>query len=157
FLLVLLQGIAAGQETEAILLTKGEKATEAAYKRGVAEAEKELKEDRATIYEYGMRSTWLTEHMNRRTGLPYKAIAGCEGDGESLAVAEAHNKPIDDYIAKQGLPANSFKPWDKDLFALRAFHESRSKTAPPQRPALNGPALRSPDGRHAVRLIRTHF
>ncbi|MFI5458550.1 MAG: hypothetical protein ACHRXM_24215 [Isosphaerales bacterium] len=127
----------------------------AAYKVGVAEADKELKEGKATIYAYGLREA--QEFLNRKTGVPYKVIAGCEVNREILARAAGHNDRIRKYIEERGLPSNSFKRWDKELFDLKGYYETRTETERPHRLSAGGTGVKSSDGKYRIRLVKTQF
>src|SRR4029079_8397779 len=59
---------------------------------------------------------------------------------------------IEAYIKEHGLPANSFKRWEKELFDLRGFFESQVKVTSPVSLAARGPAAKSPDGGWEVGL-----
>jgi hypothetical protein len=129
--------------------------SESAYKEGVSEAEKELREGTATFYIWGLRNS--AESLDRRTGIPLEVLAGCAIDAETHARATGHNRTIRKYIHEVGLPANSFKRWEKDLFDLAGYYERRSKTERPSRLTFDGPAAKSTDGKYAIRLLSMKF
>jgi hypothetical protein len=124
-----------------------------AYKAGVVEADEELKSGTATLYGHGLRRL-DAPLLDRTTGLPIELIAGCVVDSSILGRAAGHNKRIEEFIAKRGLPTNSFKRWEKDLFDLKGYYEKRSKTENPERLRIGGPAAKSPDGKYALRLVK---
>ncbi len=70
--------------------------------------------------------------------------------------AAGHNDRISEYILERGLPINSFKRWEKELFDLKGYFEKRTKTEKPHRLSLGGPAAVSPDGESAIWLVHTH-
>jgi hypothetical protein len=77
------------------------------YKQGVAEAEKELKEGRPTLYLSGLQMS--LEHLDKETGLPYRVIAGCVVDDGIVGREQGHDETIREHIKAHGLPASSFK------------------------------------------------
>ncbi len=142
-------GTAAGQEASGVILTyTGD--YEAGYKKGVAEADRELKAGKATFYTYGLRE--LGELLDRKTGLPYEPIAGCVVDDEIHGRADGHNERIREYIAEQGLPSNSFKRWENGLFNLKEYYEWQTKTEKPIRLTPDGSAVKSSDDMYSIRL-----
>jgi hypothetical protein len=60
---------------------------------------------------------------------------------------------ISEYIAEKGLPENSLKRWEKDLLDLKHYYLARTRTGDPVRLQLDGPAVRSPDGKYTLRLV----
>jgi hypothetical protein len=124
----------------------------AAYEAGRKEADAELAAGQATIYRYGF--VRITEGMHRETGLPFRTIAGCEADHEILGRHDGHNARIAESIRAHGLPRNSFKRWEKELYHLRDTFESRAKGEPPHRLTLGGPAFRSSDGTYSIRPVK---
>ncbi len=124
----------------------------AGYKAGAAEADKDLEEGVAAFYIYGLRRS--PEFLDRKTGLPCDVIAGCVVNDTLVGRAAGHNARINEYIVEQGLPSNSFKRWEKELFDLKGYFEKRAKTAKPHRLSLGGPAAISPDGESAIWLVR---
>jgi hypothetical protein len=123
----------------------------AGCKAGVAEAEKELKEGKATLYTYGLRDRDGIEDLDRKTGLPFEAIAGCVVYDKLLGRAAGHNRRIAKYIEEHGLPSNSFKRWEKELFDLESYFAKRRKTEKPIPLIVGLPAEKSPDGKYAMR------
>jgi hypothetical protein len=124
----------------------------AGYKAGAAEADKDLEEGVAAFYIYGTRES--PEFLDRKTGLPCDVIAGCVVNNTILGRAAGYNDRINEYIVERGLPSNSFKRWEKELFDLQGYFEKRAKTAKPHRLTLGGPAAISPDGESAIWLVR---
>jgi hypothetical protein len=86
----------------------------AGYKAGAAEADKDLEEGVVAFYIYGLRRS--PEFLDRKTGLPCKVIAACVVNDTLVGRAAGHNDRINEYIVERGLPSNSFKRWEKELF-----------------------------------------
>ncbi len=124
----------------------------AAYRKGRAEADRELEQGRATIYTYGLRRDG--ENLDRKTGLPCQAIAGCVVGSTSRGRADGHNARIEEHIKAHGLPANSFKRWEKELLDLKGYIAVRLKAGPAVPLKVDGPAAKSPDGKHSVRAAK---
>ena len=116
---------------------------QAAYKQGREEADRELRDQAATIYTWGLGD--LFENLDRETGLPYYGF-GCKGDDKLEGRVDGHNDRITEHIKANGLPKESFKPWEKELFGLQDYFESRRKHEKPEILAADGTALKSPDG-----------
>jgi hypothetical protein len=155
YLLAILGRTAIGQGPDAAIPIEDKGEYEAAYKLGRMEADQELKVGRATIYTYGLRN--LFEYLDRKTGLPEKGIAGCVVDDTIMGRGAGHNARIAEYIKEHGLPSNSFKRWEKELFDLKTYYESRTEAERPHRLTRGDPALRSPDGRYTFRPVKTWF
>ena len=124
----------------------------AGYRIGVKEADDELKGDRATIYEVGLRMEG--EFLDQSTGLPCTSL-GCGGTNRDAGRVEGHNKRIEQFIADHGLPNNSFKKWEKELFDLKDYIAKRQKSEKPIPLKLGSSAVTSPDGRFRVRIIQS--
>jgi hypothetical protein len=124
-------------------------AYKAAYEQGQAEADRELEDQVATIYTYGLPENPFN-HLDRETGLPYSGF-GCVVDDKILGRTEGHNDRIMESIKAHGLPKGSFKPWEKELFGLKDYVESRKKRDKPEIVTVNGPALKSPDGIYTIK------
>jgi hypothetical protein len=124
-----------------------------AYNRGAAEADAEIRRGEASIYTWGTTDQPL-EFLDRGTGLPIKVIAGCVISEENIERAKGHDDRIRRYVAEKGPPDNSFKRWEKDLFDLKRYYEVRMETETPLRLILGRPAVKSSDGKYAVRLVR---
>jgi hypothetical protein len=122
--------------------------------RGRAEADEEIHSNRATRWNSGMFIS--IDMIDRETGL-YHSGFGCVVDDEILGRVEGHNARIAEYIRDHGLPKNSFKPWEKELFGLKEYFEGRSRTDKPIRMTVDGPPARSPDGQFVVRLVERPF
>jgi hypothetical protein len=124
----------------------------AAYEAGRKEADAELAAGQATIYRYG----WvrITEEMDRETGLPFRTIAGCVVDDEIIGRHDGHNARITESVKARGLPRNSFKSWEKELYHLRDTFEARAKSESPHRLTLGGPAFRASDGAYSIRPVK---
>ena len=119
-------------------------AFQAAFQQGVAEAEKELAEGRATAYTFGLGMA--LDNLDCETGLPYKAIAGCVIDESILGRTEGHASRIRQAFKAGQIPANSLKAWEKELFNLKAFFEAESASRKPQPLEPNGAWVESPSG-----------
>jgi hypothetical protein len=126
-----------------------------AYEQGVEEAERELKDGRATLYVFGLRMG--DEDLDRKTGLPYKTIAGCAIDSHVLGLAAGHDERINAHINTHGLPPNSFKKYEGDLFDLLGFFDRESKAHQPARLTVGDAILKSPDGRYSIRAVEKPF
>jgi hypothetical protein len=125
----------------------------AAVAKGRAEAEEELKENKARIWTFGLNHSLLVEHLDRESGLYYSSF-GCVIDDDIVGRVKGHNARIAESIRDNGVPKNSFKPWDKELFGLAQYFEIRSRTEKPVRLTMNGPSARSPDGKFVVKLVK---
>ena len=145
--LAILCASAAGQELHAI----NNEEYDAAYKTGATEADKELKAGEATLYVFGLRRG--REFLDRETGLPCSMIAGCVVDSTICGRGAGHNDRIRKFIAERGLPSNSFRRWEKDLFDLGGYYLKRSKTENPFRLTVGAPAVESLDGGYTLRLV----
>jgi hypothetical protein len=124
---------------------------DASYQQGVGEANAELERGVATFYTYGLRRDLSL--FDRQTGLPLLAIAGCMVSEHTLRRAQRHNDTINRYIARRGLPPNSFKPWEWELYHLKKYYALRMKTETPARLVPGGPAVKSPAGKYGVRVV----
>jgi len=125
-------------------------AYKAAYEQGRREAEQETAENRATIYLTGYGALYIG--LDRATGLPCTAIAGCETDDAAAGRQEGHNERVGQFIKEHGLPSYSRKAWERELFDPKGYFDAKSEEQPPVRLTLNGPAVTSPDGKFALRL-----
>ncbi len=94
-----------------------------AYRKGRAEADQQLKDQCATIDTLGF-GAWPAERLDRGTGLPCYLL-GCMMSDEILGRIGGHNDRIREYLKQQGYPKCSYKPWEKELFGLKAYTESR--------------------------------
>jgi hypothetical protein len=125
-----------------------------AYQQGRDEADKEVSNGVATLYSFGLRLS--LDFVDRETGLPIDAIAGCVVDDSILGRALGHNERIREHIKAHGLPANSFKPWEKQLFGLKEYVGVQEKVKPIEL-VLGGPTVKSPDGKYAIRPVHGHL
>ena len=90
------------------------------YDSGWWEAERELWRGEATIYESGGLTYGDICHVDRETGLPINVVSGCvvqAGEGPRI---KGHNDHIAQFIRWHGLPRNTLKPWENELFNLCA-------------------------------------
>jgi hypothetical protein len=86
------------------------------YAAGWWEAESELWRGEATIYRLGEPIVGGICNINPDMGLPVRVRSGCmtrAGDSEWV---KGHNDHIAQYIRWHGLPTNTFKPWERELF-----------------------------------------
>jgi hypothetical protein len=123
------------------------------YASGWWEAERELWQGRATLYRHGGLRLGDRDEVDRETGLPVERYGGClvmEGERERAA---GHNAHIAQYVRWHGLPKNSLKAWEKELFDLKGYFAARSRTEAPRRLVAGGPAEVSPDSRNALRPV----
>jgi hypothetical protein len=123
------------------------------YADGWWEAEQEIRRGEATIYSIGGLRRGDVCLVDRGTGLPIQFVTGClvrPGDRERV---KGHNDCIEQYISQYGLPKNTLKPWENELFNLKQCFEDRSCNDAPKRLHAGGPAAVSPDGRNSVRAI----
>jgi hypothetical protein len=93
------------------------------------------------------------ESLDRQTGLYFSSF-GCVIDDEIVGRVEGHNARIAEYIRGHGPPKNSFKPWEKELFGLKEYFESRCRLEQPIRLIVDGPSVVSPDREFAVKLVK---
>jgi len=154
-IVVVLSAAAAGREASDGAAQRETKKHATAVAKGCAEADTELKSGEASIWTYGLLDTKLLffESLDRETGL-YITWFGCVTDDELVGRVEGHNARIAKYVRGHGPPKNSFKPWEKELFGLKEYFESRCRTGKPTRLTVGGPAVVSPDGEYAVKLVR---
>lgn len=130
---------------------KGNRQYQAAYQKGRAEADQQLKDQCATIYTLGF-GVWPAAGLDRGTGLPC-SLLGCMMSDEILGRVDGHNDRIRESIKEHGYPKYSYKPWEKELFGLKAYTESRRKLVRPETLKVDGPAWKSPDGSCTVRVV----
>jgi hypothetical protein len=123
------------------------------YDSGWWEAERELWRGDATIYgSAGLRRGDLCD-VDQDTGLPVQS-PGCVADLSYDERMKGHNDHIAQFIRWHGLPKNTLKPWEDELFNLAHFFDDNSKIEVPGHLDAGGPGLVSPDGRHRVRLVK---
>ena len=120
------------------------------YAAGWWDAECELWRGEATIYSLGGLRAGDICIIDQETGLPIHWVSGCvidEGDPERV---DGHNAHIQQYIRWHGLPRNTLKPWETELFDLKRYFDDWVRTKAPTRLHAGGPAIVSPDGRSTV-------
>ena len=122
--LLALNAAAAAQQLGAVVAPGGKSYAEG-YNTGVAEAERELRDGSATLYIYGLRRS--PEFLDRSTGIPFEIIGDCVIDVETKGRADGHNGAIRKYVKERGLPSNSFKRWEEELFDLAGYYKLRAK------------------------------
>jgi hypothetical protein len=126
------------------------------YLFGWWDAEREHWIGNATIYEVCLPMYAGSDNLDRGTGLP---ILRCFGGYCSLADYDidartrGHNDCITNYIRWHGLPANTLRPWEDQLYNLRRFFEEHSRTEAPKPLRANGSTVVSPDGLNSVRVL----
>ncbi len=154
-IMVVLSATAAAQEAVDRTIQVKTKKHATAVARGRAEADTQLGLDKASIWEYGQIEIerLLFESLDRATGLYFSSF-GCVIDDEIVGRVEGHNARIAEYIQGNGPPKNSFKPWEKELFGLKEYFESRCRSDKPIRLIVGGPLVVSPDREFAVKLVK---
>ncbi len=124
------------------------------YNSGWWEAERELWRGDASIYCGGYRSHFSDFcNLDLETGLPYRDVYSCVVQAGDLERVKGHNDRIEQYIRWHGLPTNSLKPWEKQLFHLKHYFDVRTQNVKPIRLLTGGKAAVSPDGRKTFRLV----
>lgn len=123
------------------------------YAVGWWDAERELWRGEATIYALGGLRFGDFCHIDRDTGLPIHFVCGCVIGAGDFARVQGHNDHIEQYIRWHGLPKNTLKPWEKELFNLKRSFDDQARTKPPKRLFAGGPAVVSPDGTNSVRPV----
>ena len=122
-----------------------------AYEQGRRDAEVALEDGTPAFLSYGLRAP--DGMLDEESGLPFEAIAGCDAGDDILGRAAGNNDCVRASIAKNGLPRGSFKAWEKEIGDLEAFVASRQKIDPSKRLTAGGPAIKSPDGKFAIRCV----
>ena len=123
------------------------------YDSGWWEAERELWRGEATIYgSAGLRRGDICD-IDQDTGLPVQS-PGCQTDVSYDERMKGHNDHIAQYIRWHGLPKNTLKPWEDELFNLARCFDDKSRIDVPSQLYAGGPAMVSPDGRNRVRLVK---
>jgi hypothetical protein len=123
------------------------------YDTGWWEAEGQLWRGDVTIYGSAGLMRGDICLIDRKTGLPVD-WPGCMSDASYDERMAGHNDHIAQFIRSHGLPRNSLKPWENELFNLARFFDERSQIDVPKRLVADGPAVVSPDGLNRVRLVR---
>jgi hypothetical protein len=92
-------------------------------------------------------------NVDRKTGLPIRTVdtCGCVVRESEVRRAQGHNDHVEQYIRWNGLPRNSLKPWEQELFHLAEYFDDWARIGPPFHLAEGGPANVSPDGKSSVR------
>jgi hypothetical protein len=91
--------------------------------RGRLEADWEWSEGRATIFGYGLMRG--AHQVDRETGLPFKSIAGCVVTERIMQRARWHNERIMALIARDGMPAYSWKVREPGVCEMEAMWKRR--------------------------------
>lgn len=101
-----------------------------AYDDGVAEARADLKGGYAYVYSFGLMRV-DGDRVHWSTGLPVEAIAGCVVDDSIVDRATGYNETVQAWIAEHGKPpANSLKPWEKELKDVVACFNAAGQAKP---------------------------
>ena len=74
-------------------------------------------------------------------GFPVRGLSCCVIRTSDSEWVKGHNDHIAQYIRWHGLPTNTFKPWERELFDLYRYFEVRSRTNVPTRLLADGPAV----------------
>jgi len=125
------------------------------YAVGLAEAEWEIANRRASIYTMGFGAGSVNYDLE--TGLPVVAIAGCIVDSYIQGRADGHNFNIREYIERDGLPEYSRLPWADELSDLQSYFEGRLKMDSLFYLRLAGPAALASNGAASLELRRSRF
>ncbi len=88
--------------------------------------------------------------VDRVTGLPVKWFWGCQIEAGEQERVHGHNLRVAQYIRWHGLPKNSFKRWEKELFDLANYFDTQSRIETPKRLCAGGTVLVAPDGKTRV-------
>lgn len=87
--------------------------------------EAELKTGTAQVFTYGLRRLWSDYHQ--KSGLTYRAIAGCIINDYIKGMADGNRKAIEDYIKAHGYPSNSRKNWEKIILDPASYQSTLSE------------------------------
>jgi hypothetical protein len=124
------------------------------YASGWWAAECELWRGEVTIYGTGGLVVGDICNFDEETGLPVTTVgSGCRSSEGDFERVNGHNDHVAQYIRWHGLPKNTLKPWEHELFNLARFFDDRSRTDVPKPLVAGGPALVSPDGKNSVRPV----
>jgi len=124
--------------------------TDRYYAAGWWDAERELWQGTASIYG---GSDFEFCDVDRDTGLLITHRDTCFTNEYDRERNQGHNDHIAQYIRWHGLPRNTLKPWEKELFHLKQWFDETSQTVAPTRLVAGGQAVVSPDGRNSVRPV----
>jgi hypothetical protein len=128
------------------------------YAEGWWLAEHELRRGEASIYAIAGRELDDEVGIDRETGLhvTWFHTGFCALGNRDQGVHErvqGHNDHVRQYILFHGLPPNSLKQWEPELFALRDFFDARSQQNSPVPLLASGTVIVSPDGKNSVRPV----
>jgi hypothetical protein len=123
------------------------------YFKGWWEAECELWKGAPTIY--GGLGSLIDDicRVDQATGLPIAPVCGCVVQVGERERVRGHDDHIAQYIRWHGLPRNSYKRCEAELFHLKRFFDARSQVATPEPLLVDGPALVSLDRSYTVRRV----
>lgn len=92
-----------------------------AYDEGAAEARADLDKGYAYAFGYGLMRAG-GDNVAWSNGLPVRMIAGCIVDDAILDRAKGYNETVAAWTKEHGKPpANSIKPWEKELKDVVAY------------------------------------
>jgi hypothetical protein len=101
-----------------------------AYDDGVAEAKADLDKGYAYVLSYGLRE-FDCDDVAWSVGLPIKWIAGCLVDNDIEDRAAGYNETVRAWAKEHGKqPANSIKPWEKQLKDVVAYFRASGEAKP---------------------------
>ena len=123
------------------------------YTAGWWEAEHELRRGEATVYKLGGLPLGDICDIDEDTGLPIRRVSGCMVSARDIQRVSGHNDRIERYIRSHGIPGNTLKPWQGELFHLKRYFDDRLRIGGTHKLHAGGPAVVSPDGRSNVKLI----
>lgn len=152
-LVIVLAGLAGGPQysraDDPPVVDKGSAEFRKGYARGWAEAEAKLQEGGRVDLIGGDAFSLSSEYTDRETGLPLSA-AGCLIDDEWRGRIAGNNERIADWIKTRGLPANSVKPWERQVFDIAAYFAECERRGAVLRLTPEGSPYVSPDGRLSI-------
>jgi len=125
------------------------------FVQGVAEADLEILEKRATIYSSGLGGGF--HRIDWNTGLLNVSIAGCIVTPFTSGRQTGHNKRILEYIESNDIPDYSYKHWEELLHDLPRYYHMQMEEETPCPLPVNGPENESLDGLYQLRLIRSKW
>jgi hypothetical protein len=110
------------------------------YVLGRREADEQWAARAATVYSFGLPSTFGT--LDDETGLTRQAIAGCMVTPETEGRASGHNARIAELIAERGMPSYSRLRFMSVLNDLEAYSGAVKATIVPNGPEVALEAMR---------------
>ncbi len=125
------------------------------FDRGLAEAEWEIANRRATIYIMGKNSG--NDTFDDETGLPTTAIAGCIVDPYIEGRAKGHNDRIMREIEQNGLFNYSWKLFEDELADAKVYFDKRAVTEIPIPLSADDQPIFSADSTASIRIRKVSF